>query len=305
MAPLVDGHDAEISGEGLPLVTPRDQVNAVWRVRCQFLLPVMLDNHRRSRCNFGGYSVSSWEARTHPFENGQWAALKLPMKKLTPLIVNVMLALSSGSILSAETGNRHLLTTQWYQDGPFAQFTPHHERVGCWSTAYAQILYYHRLKPTGRVSYDCSSGQKININLDEYRFDWNQFADIVTAATPKGTVEQMAQFGQSPDQPRRVDCQDQEREYLQCGQQSSDCHSTHHGTGRGTARLFHFANLRNFGHSTVIDGIRKDGDRFMVHINFGDVVAARNRWYNLFDSIEERDDNTLRAFVTIKPLAGR
>jgi hypothetical protein len=43
----------------------------------------------------------------------------------------------------------------------------------------------------------------------------------------------------------------------------------------------------------------------MVHINFGDVVAARNRWYNLFDSIEERDDNTLRAFVTIKPLAGR
>jgi hypothetical protein len=116
------------------------------------------------------------------------------MKKLTPLIVNVMLALSSGSILSAETGNRHLLTTQWYQDGPFAQFTPHHERVGCWSTAYAQILYYHRLKPTGRVSYDCSSGQKININLDEYRFDWNQFADIVTAATPKGTVEQMAQF---------------------------------------------------------------------------------------------------------------
>ena len=43
----------------------------------------------------------------------------------------------------------------------------------------------------------------------------------------------------------------------------------------------------------------------MVHINFGDVVAARNRWYDLFGPIEVRDDDILRAFVTIKPLASR
>ena len=65
------------------------------------------------------------------------------------------------------------------------------------------------------------------------------------------------------------------------------------------------SSLKDFGHSTVIDGIRKEADRHMVHINFGDVVATRNRWYDLFAPIEVRDDHILRAFVTIKPLAAR
>jgi hypothetical protein len=71
----------------------------------------------------------------------------------------------------------------------------------------------------------------------------------------------------------------------------------------GRPVYFHFANLKEFGHSTVIDGIRQEGDRYMVHINFGDVVTARNRWYDLFAPIEQPDDVILRAFVTIKPLA--
>jgi hypothetical protein len=269
------------------------------------------------------------------------------MKKLIPLVTGVTLALSAGSILSAETENMHLLTTHWYQDGPFAQFTPNHERVGCWSTAYAQILYYHRLKPTGRVSYNCSSGQRIDINLDQFRFDWSQFADAVTAATPKKTVEQLAQFSYATavvvhkdfgtDRYKRllssvadleahfpVDAEIyvylKENPPISLTELAAKTRSENISNVVNQAQIvtllatelnaerpvyFHFTNLRNFGHSTVIDGIRKDGDRFMVHINFGDVVAARNRWYNLFDSIEERDDNTLRAFVTIKPIAGR
>jgi len=101
------------------------------------------------------------------------------------MLAVLALASSVKSTAGEAAGSTHLLKTQWYQDGPFAQFTPNHERVGCWSTAYAQILYYHRLKPTGRVKYDCSSGETVDVNLDAYRFDWNQFADEVSAATPK------------------------------------------------------------------------------------------------------------------------
>src|SRR5689334_17210302 len=57
-----------------------------------------------------------------------------------------------------------LLHTHWYQDGPFARFTPQQERLGCWSTAYAQILFYHRLPPTGHVAYTCSSGLKVDLD---------------------------------------------------------------------------------------------------------------------------------------------
>jgi hypothetical protein len=73
--------------------------------------------------------------------------------------------------------------------------------------------------------------------------------------------------------------------------------------GAGRPVYFHFANLKDFGHSTVIDGMRKEGERHMVHINFGDVVTARNRWYDLFAPIEVRDDDIMRVFVTVKPLS--
>src|SRR5262245_10529370 len=117
-----------------------------------------------------------------------------PMKTFRHLLAASAIALVAISNLNAVADDSYLLKTQWYQDGPFAQFTPNRVRVGCWSTAYAQILYYHRLKPTGRVTYECSSGHKIDVNLDQYPFDWNKFAGSVTPATPQETVEQLAQY---------------------------------------------------------------------------------------------------------------
>jgi hypothetical protein len=266
------------------------------------------------------------------------------MKTLTRLLTILALAFLAKSYGEAAE-NGHLLKTQWYQDGPFAQFTPNHERVGCWSTAYAQILYYHRLKPSGRVTYDCSSGQKIDVNLDQYRFDWNQFADEVSAATPAKTAEQLAlysfvtavvvhkDFGtdhykrvlssvadlethfpldaeiyvyltNNPPVPLEVlkaKTKNENISNIVDEAQIVNLLTTELGAGRPV--YFHFANLKDFGHSTVIDGIRKQGDRHIVHINFGDVVTARNRWYDLFAPIEVPGDDILRAFVTIRPRA--
>lgn len=63
---------------------------------------------------------------------------------------------------------------------------------------------------------------------------------------------------------------------------------------------FHFGNIKDFGHSTVIDGIRV-GPSPMIHLNYGAVEPERNKWYDLFGPISQPDDTTLRAFVTLKP----
>jgi len=268
------------------------------------------------------------------------------MNTLTNLLTALACALVANSNAGAAADSSFLLKTQWYQDGPFARFTPNHERVGCWSTAYAQILYYHRLKPTGRVTYDCSSGQKIDVNFDEYRFDWTQFAEAISATTLKRTAEQVALYSFATavvvqkdfgtDHYKRVlsSVADLEAhfpldaeiyvfvkenppiplEILKARTKSENVSNIvdraqivtllTRELGAGRPVYFHFANLKDFGHSTVIDGIRKEADRYLVHVNFGDEVAARNRWYDLFSPIVVPDDDTLRALVTIKPLAG-
>jgi hypothetical protein len=248
---------------------------------------------------------------------------------------------SQGAAAGQDTG---LLSTRWYQDGPFAQFTPDHERVGCWSTAYAQILYYHRLKPGGRVSYSCASGAKIDVDLDQYQFDWNQFVDTVTAATPKQVTEQLARFSFAAAVVVRKDFGTESYKRVLSSVADLESHYAldaeiyvHLGAnppvsladlaartrsenvsnvvdqaqivGLLTGELrekrpvyFHFGNLTGFGHSTVIDGFRKTGDGYQVHINYGAVEAERTRWYDLFAPIAHPGDEMLRAFVTIKPL---
>jgi hypothetical protein len=266
------------------------------------------------------------------------------MKTLIHLLTGLALASIANSSAGETAENTHLLKTRWYQTGPFAQFTPNHERVGCWSTAYAQILYYHRLKPTGRVTYDCSSGQRIDVDLGAYRFDWSQFVDEVSATTPKKAAEQLAQYSFATaaivqkdfgtDRYKRVlssvadleshfavdaeiyvylvDNPPVPLEVLKAKTRSENISNLVDKAqivalltkelGAGRPVYFHFANLKEFGHSTVIDGIRREADRCMVHINFGDVVTARNRWYDLFAPIEVPDDDVMRVFVTIKPL---
>ena len=81
-----------------------------------------------------------------------------------------------------------LLTTQWGQRDPFNLFAPRladdtHQRLGCWSSAIAQILYYHRLQPHGAQTYQ---------GVAEYfshTFAWDQIEQFVAATqgTPART----------------------------------------------------------------------------------------------------------------------
>jgi hypothetical protein len=115
--------------------------------------------------------------------------------KFLNLLVATLLSAFTGSFARAEpNASSYLLKTQWYQDGPFARFTPDHERVGCWSTAYAQILFYHRLQPSGKVRYVCWAGYKVDVDLDAFQFDWAKFPNAIGDQTPEASLEQVAHY---------------------------------------------------------------------------------------------------------------
>jgi hypothetical protein len=102
-------------------------------------------------------------------------------------------AASSGqTATSAAAEIQPLLTTQWGQRGLYAKYVPNNERLGCWSVALAQILYYHRVQPAGQVSYE-GDGYRVRESLD-HRFDWDLFADTVTEATPARKQNEVAKY---------------------------------------------------------------------------------------------------------------
>jgi CubicO group peptidase (beta-lactamase class C family) len=236
----------------------------------------------------------------------------------------------------------YLLRTRWSQDGPFAQFTPDHCVLGCWSTAYAQILYYHRLTPTGRVRYECSSGYEVDVDLGDYAFDWNKFPDEGAAPAMAG-FEQPALFSYATAVAVRKDfgtgkykrilnsVPDLEAHfsvdaeiYVQLGDSLplSPADLADKLQSEGIENIvnrdevvalleselaakrpvyFHFGNMIDFGHSTVIDGIRRKESQIQVHINYGADEIEKNAWYDLFAPIAQPDDLALRAYVTIRP----
>ena len=65
-----------------------------------------------------------------------------------------------------------LLKTKWAQRGEFAAFAPKKQRLGCWSTAIAQILRYHQLQPKGEVQNSTRAGTKLHLDMDQDKFNW-------------------------------------------------------------------------------------------------------------------------------------
>lgn len=87
-----------------------------------------------------------------------------------------------------------LLKTHWGQGGIYTRYAPEDHVQGCWSTALAQILYYHRLKPSGVVDYTCSKGYRIQENLSGYDFIWNEFENRITANSPIESIEAVSKY---------------------------------------------------------------------------------------------------------------
>jgi hypothetical protein len=217
-----------------------------------------------------------------------------------------------------------LVTTHWQQTGGFERCTPDSLRTGCWSTALAQIVYYHKLKPYGHVEYTSRKGFKINEDLDSSQFNFNLFTPSIDSTTSPETIKQLAKynyyaalavqkdFGTDNYMNKLAPASLLEQHYrvkveryivwnkLVPNTLGKLEEIIYNEINNKRPVFLHFANLKDFGHSIVVDGYcYKDGN-FMVHTNQGQ-GGPDDGWYNFYKGILREDDNALRVIYTFKP----
>ena len=233
-----------------------------------------------------------------------------------PFFPNKSTCMNSGENLTA---------THWEQMGGFEKFTPDSLRAGCWSTALAQIVYYHKLKPFGHVEYTSRQNFKINENLDSAQFNFNLFTPTIDSTTSQESKDQLAMytyyaaltvqkdFGTDRYMNKLVPATLIEKHYNVKVERYIAWHNLVPNTLGKLEKIIykeinqkrpvflHFANLDDFGHSVVIDAYcYKDGN-FMVHTNQGQ-GGPDDGWYDFHKGILRPNDDALRVVYTIKPL---
>ena len=216
-----------------------------------------------------------------------------------------------------------LLTTHWKQMGGFEKYTPDGLRTGCWSTALAQIVYYHRLKPFGRVQYTSRNGYKIDEQLDSLAFDFNDFTAAIDSSTPLKTIDQLARynycaalavekdFGTDRYMNKLASASLLEAHYKVKVERFISWHRfAPYSLGKLESVItrelenkrpvfLHFANLKDFGHSVVIDGFCYREGKYMVHINQGQ-GGDGDGWFAFYEDILHPGDKSLRVVYTFQ-----
>lgn len=118
-------------------------------------------------------------------------------------VIFALISLSGRAQISKETVAQQeprsfdapfLLKTNWDQWGVYAKYTPENQVLGCWSTALAQILYYHQLKPHGLVDYQCSRGYKISDTLSKYNINWKDFESKITQNSSPQNIDAVSRY---------------------------------------------------------------------------------------------------------------
>lgn len=214
-----------------------------------------------------------------------------------------------------------LTTTKWGQDKIYAKFTPDNELTGCWSTALAQIFYYHELYPAGKVQYKTRTGYEINENLDSYKFKWEDFFDHIEYGQTEAQRDQVGRFVYL------TACVIQKNfggnNYMIGGNAMAEEISEHfnckvkwysreeYSNSQVKAAVIHeldekrpvmlYFEGNNNGHSVVVDGYTYDKNGILlVHINMG-YMGRQNRWYKFDEPILDFDTLGSREIMTITP----
>ena len=217
----------------------------------------------------------------------------------------------------------YLLETQWGQRGEYAKFSPFKERAGCWSTALAQIMYYHELLPHGNVFYSGEvEGEPYLINeiTDSYDFEWDLFVNKFEEDTSEESIEQVARYiyltsviiqkkfgsgtyflshnerAKALEEFYSVDAEiyslgDYSYEYFE--------HLIVDEISANRPLMLHLKSFSDLYHAVVIDGFKyKDGE-FLVHINMG-LKGSGDDWYIFDKVITHYDDINYKKIMTIK-----
>lgn len=257
------------------------------------------------------------------------------MKKAIKFILAGLVILGTGYVFAATAiipfpdktpgADSTLIKTHWKQMGGFEACTPDKMRLGCWSTALAQIMYYHQLKPFGNVAYLSSKGYRINENIDSASIRMEMLANQIDSTTAPEQAAETARynyyaalaiqkdFGTDNYMNKLAPAGLLEQHYkVKVHRYISWRQILPYTTGKqeriirkeisSKRPLFlHFANLKNFGHSVVIDGYRYNDGVFMVHINQGQ-GGPQDGWYAYDKDLLKDGDRKLRVIYTFEPL---
>jgi Peptidase C10 family len=217
-----------------------------------------------------------------------------------------------------------LLKTHWQQMGGFEKCTPDSLRTGCWSTALAQIVYYHKLKPFGKVIYTSRQGYQINETIDSTQFNFDSFTSTIDSTTQLSTVNQLAKYNYYAALAVQKDFGTdrymnklasanllQEHYHMKVERFIAWRKYVPNTLGKLEKVIYnelnnqrpvflHFANLKDFGHSVVVDGYCYRDGKFMIHTNQGQ-GGPDDGWYNFYKGILRPNDDALRVVYTFKP----
>ena len=222
---------------------------------------------------------------------------------LTVLVVaGIAASAVAQSTTTYTTAIEPLLTTQWGQRGVYAKLTPGAERTGCWAAALAQILYYHRVQPSGEVTFYHEGGKSNMVVSLSHQFDWSLFVDSISTATPAASQNEVATYcyytflaieerSSAPTnvQPRtahyNLTCAGL-RKYFKCSisyVRSWDAGGMEAVKKVIVSELTAKCPLMLYAepHAFVIDGVRASEAGFEVHLNCG-WEGRDNGWY-IFD----------------------
>lgn len=256
-------------------------------------------------------------------------------------IVLISITLSGCSVEIAGKEKDYLLNTQWDQADKYAKFCPNNDRAGCWSTAMAQIFYFHKIEPSGRVDYETTSGNLIKENLDSYDFNWDLFVEKLDDKTSEKSIDEVAKYiyfmslvlekdfstGQYISVKSEIN---NNREYLNVEnavlklEKHLSCEVEDYHYSKEDLKIHSdeieklikeeidskrpimmYIQAGNSGHATVIDGYSYFDGKFLVHINQG-AGGVANKWYDFNKSVANHlDDMNHRVLLTVRPLENK
>ncbi|PIE71331.1 MAG: hypothetical protein CSA22_03480 [Deltaproteobacteria bacterium] len=195
-----------------------------------------------------------------------------------------------------------LVHTRWAQRDEYATFIPDHHRAGCWSTELAQILYYHRKRPTGHVAYCTSTGYELDETVGDYAFNWNLFVDELEDTTAPVSVNEVARYiyytalviQKDFNTASYVIPSSERVNELMAHYDVTAAQYTVSASGMDGLKsivkkqvnrnkpVMTYLTHPDIGHAVVIDAVKETGGSLFVHVNMGH-EGRENSWYDFDD----------------------
>jgi hypothetical protein len=204
-----------------------------------------------------------------------------------------------------ETGP--LLKTSWKQRGAYAAFTPDHQRLGCWSVALAQILFYHGLTPQGSTQYS-GKGYSVSADFDNPVIDLGKVVETLPETEQGSETARYLYYvalvtgkdfgtggytGNSDVRRQRLEkhfaVKTSRVRYPKNSQQEVEAFVRGEVSGKRPLLLYvegKEPGEEGVGHALVIDGFRNAGS-FQVHLNFG-WAGVSDGWYEIWEPIKSK-----------------